>query len=253
MPRAMPPFLPAAPIRLSRALLDDDARFRLHGWLTSRPLARSVYGTLRPELGRLGVTRETDLVIEGFPRSANTYAAAAFRRANGDSHVIAGHLHAISSIQAGAERGLPVIVVVRDPVDAAVSLIQRQPVRAATAVESYIRFHVRLRPWLPDVLVSDFPVTTTSFGSVIDAVNQRHATRFVPYEHSPDNEAWCRHFVTEADRRDQGEQRVETVALPHAGRRSARQPILQAVLREERLVARARDLYAQLREHAVPA
>lgn len=243
----------SAPARLTHAFLDDDARFRLHGWLTSRPLARTMYGTLRPHLGRLTVGRDTDLVIEGFPRSANTYAAAAFRCANGDGPVVAGHLHAVSSIQAGVERGIPVIVVVRDPVDAAVSLIQRQPVRAETAVEAYIRFHVQLRPWLPDVLLSDFPVTTTSFGSVIDAVNRRHATRFLPYHHTAANEAWCRDYVTEADRRDQGEVRAETIAAPNAERRARRQPVLDSVLREERLVARARDLYADIRKHAVPA
>jgi hypothetical protein len=245
--------LSSRPIRLAHTFLDDDARFRLHSWVTSQRLAGSVYAALRPQLGRLGVTRETDLVIEGYPRSANTYAVAAFRCTNGEGPVIAGHLHSVSSVRAGVERGLPVVVVVRDPVNAAVSLIQRQPVRPTTALEAYVRFHDRLRPFLDDVVVSDFPVTTTSFGSVVEALNLRHGTSYVPYRPTPGNELWCREFVLAADRRDQGEVTVATVALPHPDRQATRQPVCDAVQREERLVARARELYAEVRAHAVRA
>jgi len=88
----------------------------------------------------------TEIVIEGFPRSANTYALAAFTCANGPRTVVASHLHAASSVAQGVRRGLPVIVVLRDPLDACASLLQRQPVQASSALGAYVRFHERVRP-----------------------------------------------------------------------------------------------------------
>lgn len=238
-------------LRAAHAVLDDDARFRLHCWLTSCRLTRTAYGAARPELGGLAVGPHTDLVIEGFPRSANTYAVAAFRCANGGAAVLADHLHVAASVVAGVRRGLPVIVVVREPVEAVASLVQRQPMRPETALRAYVRFYARIQRVLPEVVVSDFPVTITAFGSVIEAVNRRHGTAYRPYELTPANERWCREFVLDADVRDQGQLRIETVALPQAARAEQRRPIVESVLAHRDLVDRARDLYAEVRAVAV--
>jgi hypothetical protein len=240
-------------IRVVRRLTRDDTRFRLHNWLCSRPLTTRAYTALQRKLRSGLVTDRTQLVLEGFPRSANTYALAAFTCANGPDVVVASHLHAASSVQQGVRRGLPVIVVLRDPLDACVSLLQRQPVRPASALRAYLRFHEGVRPIVSDVVLSDFPVTTGSFGTVIDAVNDRFGTGFTPYEHTPANEAWCRDYVTEADRRDQGEVRESTVALPQAGRRQGRERVVEAVTAEAELLDQAQRLYRDLRATALTA
>ena len=66
--------------------------------------------------------------------------------------------------------------------------------------------------------------------SAIAAANSRFGTSFIPYERTEANEAWCRTFVVEADRVDQGEVRESTVALPQAARHRDRQPIVDRVL-----------------------
>jgi hypothetical protein len=241
----------SAPIRLSRAILGDDARFRLHGWLTLRRLTTLPYGRIRPKIGRSMVRADTDIVIEGFPRSANTYAVAAFRCANGTGPVVASHLHAASSVEGGVRRRIPVIVVIRDPLDACVSLIQRQSLRPSSALEAYIRFHTGIRPYLEDIVVSEFSVTTEAFGSTIETTNRRFGTAFVPYERTEANEAWCRSFVIEADRKDQGEVRESTVAVPQTVRQSSRQPVVDAVNQEVSLLAESRRLYDDVRSTAV--
>jgi hypothetical protein len=240
-------------VRVVRLLTRDDTRFRMHNWLCSQPLTTRAYTALQPKLRGGVVTDRTELVLEGFPRSANTYALAAFNCANGSEVVVASHLHAASSVAQGVRRGLPVIVVLRDPLDACVSLVQRQPVRPSSALRAYVRFHERVQPLAGDLVVSDFPVTTGAFDATIDAVNRRFGTSFTPYQHTPENEAWCRDFVIEADRRDQGEVRESTVALPRAGRRQAREPVVEAVTREASLLDRAQRLYEDLRSQAVTA
>lgn len=48
---------------------------------------------LRPQRRDLVVARDTEIVIEGYPRSANTFAVAAFLLAQGRPVKIAHHLH----------------------------------------------------------------------------------------------------------------------------------------------------------------
>jgi hypothetical protein len=242
-----------AAVRVVRQLTTDDTRFRLHNWLCSHGPTSRLYAAAQAKIRSSRVTDRTQLVIEGFPRSANTYALAAFTCANGPEVVVASHLHAASSVAEGVRRGLPVIVVLRDPLDACVSLLQRQPVRPSSALRAYVRFHERIRPLVPDLVVSDFPVTTRAFGTTLAAVNLRFGSTFTPYEHTPENEARCRDFVIEADRRDQGEVRESTVALPRASREEGRELVVEAVTREAALLDRARGLYAELRSNAVTA
>lgn len=237
-------------LRFARRATSDDTRFRLHNWLCSRRSSERVYGFVQPKIRLLRVDDDTDLVIEGFPRSANTYAVAAFRCANGSDPVVADHLHSSASVREGVRRGLPVLVLIRDPVAACASLIQRQAVRPATALTAYIRFHRGIEPVLDRVVVSGFETTTTSFGTAIEALNRRFGTAYRVYEPTPENEAWCRDFVLAADRADQGAVRPHTVALPHAERRAGRREVVNAVLRESALVAEAQSCFGHVTDLA---
>jgi hypothetical protein len=238
-------------VRGVRRATSDDVRFRLHNWLCSHGATSRAYAAFQPKVRGNLVTHATQLVIEGFPRSANTYALAAFRCANGPDVEVADHLHAGRSVRVAAGRRVPCIVLVRDPVDACTSMIQRQPVRARTALDAYLRFYAQVTPVLGQVVVSDFATTTGDFGAVIDEVNRRFGTAYQRYEHTEPNEAWCRAFVTEADRVDQGAVRGSTIALPHADRAAGRERVRALVRAERELVGEARRMYDALRRAAV--
>jgi hypothetical protein len=238
-------------VRLARRFLGDDTRFRLHNWLCSHDATSRLYAAVQPKVRGGMVTDRTELVIEGFPRSANTYALAAFRCANGPEVVVADHLHSGRSVRVAADRGLPCIVLVRDPVDACTSMIQRQPVRARTALEAYLRFYAQVTLVMDDVVVADFATTTGDFGAVVREVNRRFGTTYQPYEHTEANEAWCREFVTEADRVDQGRVHSSTVALPNAERAEGRGAVRAQVCAERDLVSEAARTYDAVRLAAV--
>jgi hypothetical protein len=238
-------------VRVVRRLTGDDTRFRLHNWLCAHDATARVYAALQPTVRGNMVAATTQLVIEGFPRSANTYALAAFRCANGPDVEVADHLHAGRSVRAAVDRGLPCIVLARDPVDACTSMIQRQPVRARTALAAYLRFYAQVTPVLDNVVVSDFATTTGDFGAVISEVNRRFGTSYRPYEHTEANEAWCREFVIEADRVDQGAVQGSTVALPHADRVAGREAVRAGVCAEGDLVRQAERLYDGVRRATV--
>lgn len=61
------------------------------------------------------VNEDTDIVIEGYPRSANTFAVAAFEIAQGKPSKIARHTHAIAQLKRAAALKLPTLVIIREP------------------------------------------------------------------------------------------------------------------------------------------
>ena len=63
-----------------------------------------------------GVTR---ICIEGYPRSANTFAGRLFHLAN--PVPIAHHTHLINNVKLALGYGIPVLILIRDPADAIAS------------------------------------------------------------------------------------------------------------------------------------
>src|SRR5688500_9849861 len=70
----------------------------------------------------LMVNRDTELVIEGFPRSGNSFVVLGFEAAQGRKVRVAHHQHAPSQIKRGVSMKIPVCVLIRRPMDAVRSL-----------------------------------------------------------------------------------------------------------------------------------
>jgi hypothetical protein len=144
----------------------------------------------RDRTQRLGVVKDTDIVIEGYPRSANSFAVIAFETAQECNLSIAHHLHVPVQVEYGIRYGLPTLVLIRDPMDAAVSLVIRQPYRTvAQALREYIQFYDHILS-LPrqKYVVADFSTVTTEFGQVIDFMNDRFGTDYNRFDHTEENE-----------------------------------------------------------------
>ncbi len=88
------------------------------------------------------LTPETGLVLEGFPRSANTWAEAVIRQAGPDL-TLAHHSHASAHVKAALLRRVPVMVLYRDPEQAVASLLAMygRRVSARAAFTDYAAFY----------------------------------------------------------------------------------------------------------------
>src|SRR5262245_46866446 len=145
-------------------------RRRFHGWLGAHPaLYLPLVAHRRAFDGsRKAVGRDTEVVIEGFPRCGNSFAFAAFRMAQARPVHIAHHLHAPAQVIAAARRGTPTIVVIRPPDDAVVSLLLRAPGwRADEAYAEYLRFYARILPYRERFVVATFAEVVADFGAVV--------------------------------------------------------------------------------------
>ncbi len=202
-------------LRSTRQALAPNARFRAYFRLLDAPILGPAYMRARRPLRPNLVSARTELVLDGYPRSANTYSRFAFDHVNPGRH-ISSHTHTPSTVMRGVRRGLPCIVLLRDPRDAGPSLLQWMPgLSAASALGYYIRYYSRLMSIKADLVVAPFEAVREDLGSIIDECNDRFGSSFVPYHPTPDNEVTVSERIERLSRRNfGGELREASIARP---------------------------------------
>jgi peptidoglycan hydrolase-like protein with peptidoglycan-binding domain len=155
------------------------------------PFARRKYPGPSPRVIGSG----TQVVIDGFTRSASTYAVYAFQVAQqlaGRPLVpLAHHLHAPAQIMTAARRGVPTIMVIREPHGAVLSQVVREPgVDLLDALWAYHRFHEFLLPFRDALVVADFAEVTGDFGAVVRRANRAFETSFAIPGDGADEAYW---------------------------------------------------------------
>ncbi|HEY3764106.1 MAG TPA: hypothetical protein VGL44_03025 [Gaiellales bacterium] len=142
--------------------------------------------------GEAVVSPQTELVIDGFTRSASTFAVVAFQLAQPAPVRVGHHLHAPSQIIAAVRLGVPTLLTVRPPEDTVLSLVVREPyVTIGQGLTAYARFHARLVRHIDAMVVADFAEVTGRFDRTIERVNARFGTSFAPYAATPEATAAC--------------------------------------------------------------
>ncbi|MCK5719985.1 MAG: hypothetical protein KAH84_08595, partial [Thiomargarita sp.] len=156
----------------------DSIRYECHSILGTYP---KVYFPLLSFLSnrkrnQRRILNDTELVLEAFPRSANTFAVYAFQMNQAKPIKIAHHLHVPAQIIAGVQQSIPTLVIVRQPENSVYSTIIRRNIRRGTTISakqvlrSWIRFYESLIPYQSGFVVATFEQVTTDFGLVIERV-----------------------------------------------------------------------------------
>jgi hypothetical protein len=202
-------------------------RARLSSWPSLYlPLYRRV--SPKPELA---ISSDTELVIEGFPRSANTYAVVAFEAVQSRQVHVAHHVHAPAQLLAAAKRGIPAIALVREPAQAVASLVLRESdYSLERGLVEYRRFYQPLLSHRDAFVIGSFDDVTTRYGRVIEEVNAKFGTNFVTYEPTAELEARVTATIERLEY-DEALQRVDEakVARPSETRHQAAQGLRRDV------------------------
>jgi len=141
-----------------------------------------------PHLVYLCVNRETQVVIEGFPRCGNTFAVVAFQKAQDRQVKIAHHLHVAAQVFRAARLNIPTLVLIREPLDAISSLIVRHPEREIDrSLIEYNMFYRSILPLREKYAVSDFKETVSDLGLATARLNELFGTTFKNFEHTSEN------------------------------------------------------------------
>ena len=152
------------------------------------PFARRKYPGPSPQV----ISSRTELVIDGYTRSASTFAVYALQLSQDRPVRIAHHLHAAAQFVEAARRGIPALLLIREPQGAILSQLVREPcVMLSDALVAYSRFHERLVPYRHAFVVGDFEEVTHDFGRVVRRLNARFGTNFLEFMPTEANKGEC--------------------------------------------------------------
>jgi hypothetical protein len=178
-----------------RPHLDENAvAFRLEKWFQIHAgghpsLYFSMYRLMRQDHARI-VTPDTQLVIEGFPRSGNSFARRAFVLAQDETFDvarIAHHMHVPAQVVRAAQWRIPTLVVIRRPREAVVSFAIWDPISVGQALRYYISFYETVEKYQDAIVVGLFEEVTEDYGQVIERINDKFGTNFNVFRHDEEN------------------------------------------------------------------
>ena len=148
------------------------ARHRL--WLALAD--RRCFAWLLPRLSRgdvQHVSRNTDLVVEGFPRSGNTFLYSLIVAATRSDARIAHHTHGVAAFRLASRWKIPCVIVVREPAPAVASLCRRHPGLAPeTGWRRYVVYHESLLEMAEELVIVDFRNLVSDPVRVLSALDE---------------------------------------------------------------------------------
>ena len=120
----------------------------------------------------------TDICIDGYPRSANSFSVRMFRQANPEAK-IAHHTHSVANLNKALKHNIPVVVLIRDPEQAIVSsVIAHKKNDIDLEVSRYIDFYNWVYERIDTMVIADFNQVINDFNAVILNVNKHFDKSF---------------------------------------------------------------------------
>lgn len=125
------------------------------------------------------ISKESDICIEGFQRSGNSFFFRVFKKYNPKA-AIAHHMHASMQILKALHYKIPSVVLIRRPEDAIASLLTwDNTLRVDIAFRAYLDFYQTLLPTKEEIVIAKFEDVTTNPSNIINVINRRYNTDFV--------------------------------------------------------------------------
>jgi len=238
---------------------EHPAVFRFEKWLQiyagKHPAAfYGLYRLARKDQAGV-VTQETQLVMEGFPRSANSFARVAFNRAQSERVRIAYGLHVPAQVILAARWRIPTLVLIRKPEDAVLSFAVRDPISVDQALRYYLSFYETVEEYRDAYVLGRFEEVTEDFGQVIRRINERFGTTFSEFRHDERNvDAVFARMERNSRKRFGGMSWENKVSLPFASREKKKREVGYDLdsPRRRALIARAETVYDRLTGTTAP-
>lgn len=151
-------------------------RWKIRQYASSRPAIWRLACRLRGATFNM-MDRDCVLACEGYPRSANSFAEAALLLTQGDIK-IAHHRHVPAQLVIALNLGKPALLLIRKPEDAIASMLLRDggSTNMEREVLTWLDFHEPILSEKRNLVISDFPVTTRAFNSVVSELARRYPT-----------------------------------------------------------------------------
>jgi len=198
------------------------------------------------------INNGTEIVIEGYPRCANTYAVAALWVTQNRKINVARHTHAIAQIIRAFEKRLPTLLLLRKPEDAVLSyVIREENVDISLAIQRYIDFY-RIAHSLADAfVVSDFDRTTTQYHILLKQLNERYNLSLNIKKPDETDQMKIKKLIEDMEIKSSGGQLSELkVSRPSKQREILKNKLINE-LQDHPHLDKARSLYYLMKEKSI--
>jgi hypothetical protein len=196
-------------------------------------------------------SEKTEIVIDGFPRCANTYATTAFQLAQKQkAPILAHHIHKQSQFLIAENYKIPAILLIREPVGCISSLLIRQPrYDAGTALKGYYLLYKGLVR-RDQYVVGAFETVLNHYASVIESLNKKFGTNFQVYEKTEENEEQVKKIVQTQDELIGAKDYAQRVAYPTEERKRKAAELVSLLNKSEysTLLGKCREVYNRIIE-----
>ena len=189
------------------------------------PSAFRLIWRLRPDKkNELLVSKKTQIVIEGYPRCANTFMVIGFKMAQESEVEVAHHLHAPAQLLWGLKNGIPSVVLIRDPYAAIASnFIRDDGFSLQQCIDYYIAFYKPLVKNRASFVVAEFNKVIDNLPGVIDEINRKFTAEFSNFENFDKNKS---EKIFSSIEKIGGDQKEHKIARPSNDRKSRKKEII---------------------------
>jgi len=204
----------------------------------------------RSKIPYLLISDDSDLVIEGYPRSANSFAVVAFEMAQSRRVKTTHHLHLPINVALAAKKNMPCLVLIRDPDQAVLSLaVSFLKCDIGQALKEYVRFYTAVKPFIEHCIVASFRDVVKDFGSVIRRVNRKFGTDYQEFQHTPENVKRCFDRIDLESLWEERVSNVNEITMSRPSQERKRQKLeLESKLRVRALASFRRSAYCLYRD-----
>jgi len=164
-------------------------RFNWRSFINQYPRFYSVWQGFRSPLKVLGLSKySTDLVLEGYPRSGNTFAWYAFIMSQSYPVNVAHHLHNPARVIEAVKNKIPTLILIREPKECVLSFCIYEPrLSIRMGLVHWIRFYSSISKFNYGYVLASFDEVISDFGQVMKKVNFQFGTQFDLFDHTNEN------------------------------------------------------------------
>jgi len=184
---------------------------------------------LSPSRKNAIIRSDSDICIEGFQRSGNTFFHFAFKRWNRGCKR-AHHTHSVGQVLRAIQLGKPTIVLIRNPADAVSSLLVKDlNLEVGNALKSYIDFYAKLAPLHMHFVIGKFEDVIDQPGILIQKINEKYDTDFHFKTLTEKNKDRYKQIIQNANATRESTSAWQRSSVPSEAKNEAKRKVKEAI------------------------
>ena len=142
-------------------------KYKIKSFLYRRPNALPLFHYLFGNEWKCYCNKGTDICIEGYPSTGNTFVYNIFNRVYPGKR-ISHHTHSIANLKRAVKYDVPTIILCRRPKEAVASRCVRFNIGLREALLQYVEFYTYVTKLKNKLLVSDFDSSTKRIDELVE-------------------------------------------------------------------------------------